>query len=64
MDQDQQGLRMGPKGPTDGAEGGNSPQELEKARKAGYFSCIIRKKKHALGIVFNFNISFFAPSDL
>ena len=33
-----QGLLMGPKGPTDRAEGCIPPQELEKAREAGYFS--------------------------
>ena len=33
MDQSQQG-------PTDGLKGGNVPQELEKARKAGYFSSL------------------------
>ena len=32
---------MGPKGPTDGAEGCNPPQKLEKAREAGYFSSIV-----------------------
>ena len=38
MDQGPQGLWMGPKGPPAGAEGCNPPQELEKAREAGYFS--------------------------
>ena len=32
---------MGPKGPPAGAEGWNPPQELEKARKAGYFSSLL-----------------------
>ena len=36
--QDLQGLCMVLKGPTDGAEGCNPPQEVEKAREAGYFS--------------------------
>ena len=31
---------MGPKGPLAGAEGCNPPQELEKAREAGYFSSV------------------------
>ena len=38
MNQGQQVLWSGPKGPTDGAEGCSFPQELEKARKAGYLS--------------------------
>ena len=34
-------LWMGPKGPPAGAGGCNPPQELEKAREAGYFSCLV-----------------------
>ena len=40
MDQDPQGLWMGPKGPPDGAEGSSTLQELEKAPEAGYFSSL------------------------
>ena len=38
MDQDPQGFWLGPKGPTDGAEGSSLPQELERAKEAGNFS--------------------------
>ena len=38
MDQGPQVLWLGPKVPTDGAKGRSLPQELEKAREAGYFS--------------------------
>ena len=40
MDQIPEGLCLGPKGPNDGAEGYSLPQELEKAREAGYFSSV------------------------
>ena len=40
MDQGPQGLWMGQKGPTDGAEGYSPLQELEKASEAGYFSSL------------------------
>ena len=38
MDQDPQGLGMGPEGPPDGVGGCSPPRELEKARQASYFS--------------------------
>ena len=38
LDEGPQGVWMGPKGPTDEAEGCNPPQEVEKAQKAVYFS--------------------------
>ena len=41
MDQGPQGLWMDPKGPPDGAKDCSPPQELEKAREAGYFFSII-----------------------
>ena len=37
-DQSPQGLGMGPKAPTDGAEGYSLPQELEKAPESSYIS--------------------------
>ena len=40
IDQGPQGLWLGAKEPTDGAEGCNLPQELEKAWEAGNFSSI------------------------
>ena len=38
LDEIPQGLWVGPKVPTNGAEGFSFPQELEKARQTGYFS--------------------------
>ena len=48
MDQSPQGLWLGPKDPTDGAVGCSLPQELEKARKADYFSCIFIFPKYSV----------------
>ena len=50
MDQDSQGIWLGPKGPTGGAKGCSFPQELEKARKATtslvpYIVRMLREKK-------------------
>ena len=62
MDQDPQGLWMGPKGPPDGAKGSSPLQELEKARKVGYFSRVLKLFK-CIKFQFFSEVNIFGASD-